>query len=128
MLLALAGIILDCSDPRELSDFYIRATGGEVLRSSPDGDFIRFGGTLLMFRGIAGYQRPSWPSPALPMQMHMDFYVEDVDAAEKQLQELGATTAACQPHRPDGLVVMLDPAGHPFCIATRDGVPAEWQV
>lgn len=53
------------------------------------------------------------------MQIHFDFYADDLDEAEALLRRHGATTPEFQPHRGDGLVVMLDPAGHPFCIGTR---------
>lgn len=46
---------------------------------------------------------------------------------EAHLQLHGAVTAECQPHRDNGLVVMLDPAGHPFCTGSRicDGSQVE---
>jgi hypothetical protein len=54
------------------------------------------------------------------MQTHLDFFVDGLDEAEALLlQQHGATTPECQPHREDGLAVMRDPAGHLFCIATR---------
>ena len=49
----------------------------------------------------------------------LDFFADDLDETEALLRQLGATTPDYQPHREDGLVVMLDPAGHPFCIGTR---------
>ncbi|WP_161790251.1 VOC family protein [Streptacidiphilus carbonis] len=50
----------------------------------------------------------------------MDFFVTDLDSAKKQLHAHGATTPQHQPNdRARGLIVMLDPAGHPFCIAAR---------
>ena len=55
----------------------------------------------------------------VPMQTHLDFFVDDLDEAEALLLQHGATTPECQPHREDGLAVMRDPAGHLFCIATR---------
>lgn len=60
--------------------------------------------------------------------VHLDFYVADIVEAEGRLQSLGATTPEHQVHRDDGLIVMLDPAGHPFCIATREGVPPDLLV
>lgn len=124
----IGGIVIDCADGRVLSEFYERATGGEVVRSSADGDFIKVGGVLLLIRELTDYAAPTWPSTEVPMQFHMEFYVADLVEAEGRLQSLGATTPEYQVHRDDGLVVMLDPAGHPFCIATREGVPPELQV
>lgn len=124
----IGGIVIDCADGRVLSEFYEQATGGEVVRSSADGDFIKVGGVLLLIRELPDYVAPTWPSAEVPMQFHMEFYVADLVEAEGRLQSLGATTPEYQVHRDDGLVVMLDPAGHPFCIATREGGPPELQV
>jgi hypothetical protein len=41
--------------------------------------------------------------------------VVNLDGAEAAVLRLGATKAAVQP-RPDSFRVMIDPAGHPFCL------------
>ena len=46
---------------------------------------------------------------------HLDFYVDDLDEAQATLVARGARVADPQPN-PDRWRVMLDPAGHPFCI------------
>jgi hypothetical protein len=53
------------------------------------------------------------------MQIHLDFFVDNLNEAEALLHQHGATTPEYQPHKDNGLRVMLDPAGHPFCIANR---------
>jgi len=73
----------------------------------------------VIFREVEEYRAPTWPSPDVPLQVHLDFFVDDVDTAEALLRRHGATTHDYQPHRENGFVVMLDPAGHPFCIGTR---------
>jgi hypothetical protein len=73
----------------------------------------------VIFREVEAYQAPTWPSPDVPLQIHLDFFVDDPNEAEMLLQQHGATSPEYQPNRENGLVVMLDPAGHPFCIATR---------
>lgn len=50
----------------------------------------------------------------LQMMMHLDFEVGDLAAAVEHAQQLGATLAEHQPQ--DNVRVMLDPAGHPFCL------------
>jgi hypothetical protein len=47
----------------------------------------------------------------------IDFYAQAFGA--RTSHALGAVTCDFQPHRAQGNVVMLDPAGHPFCIGTR---------
>jgi hypothetical protein len=46
--------------------------------------------------------------------MHFDFQVGDLDTAVAEAVELGATIAQFQPN--DNLRVLIDPAGHPFCL------------
>jgi hypothetical protein len=52
------------------------------------------------------------------MQMHLDIWVADVPAGVEWATECGATEAEYQPKNrdPDRLRVMIDPAGHPFCL------------
>ena len=46
--------------------------------------------------------------------MHLDVMVEDLDAGEAAVLELGATRHDHQPGTT--FRVFLDPAGHPFCL------------
>ncbi|BDZ58948.1 VOC family protein [Barrientosiimonas endolithica] len=48
------------------------------------------------------------------MQLHLDIGVCDLDAAVADAQRLGARLADFQPQ--DDVRVLLDPAGHPFCL------------
>jgi hypothetical protein len=50
----------------------------------------------------------------MPQQMHLDVIVDDLDSGEAAVLELGATKHAHQPS--SRFRVMLDPAGHPFCL------------
>jgi len=67
---------------------------------------------------VDGYQPPSWPEGQVPKQMHLDLAVDDLDQAEAEAIRLGATRAQEQP-APDRWRVLLDPAGHPFCLSTQ---------
>jgi hypothetical protein len=50
---------------------------------------------------------------------HLDFEVDDLEAAVTHAVELGAEVAAFQPQ--NDVRVMLDPAGHPFCLYNDGG-------
>jgi hypothetical protein len=118
----LAAVIIDCRDPVPVAAFYQAAGGGEITRTDDDAVYVTLGGMLLIFRQVEGYQPPTWPSEDVPMQIHMDFFVDDLDEAEALLHQHGATTLKLPPgqHADPGLLrVMLNPAGHPFCIGTR---------
>ena len=60
--------------------------------------------------------RPVWPPQegAQQMQLHLDLQVDDLDQAVAYAVECGAELAAFQPQ--ERVRVMLDPAGHPFCV------------
>ncbi|MGW4440093.1 VOC family protein [Streptomyces sp. NPDC004596] len=113
-----AAVTFDCADPAELARFY-----GELLGMSAQftsDDFIllgKDGATGLAFNRLAGYRPPTWPDPAQEKQAHIELGVDDLDVAEKHLLDLGATKPGFQP-QPERWRVLLDPAGHPFCITT----------
>jgi catechol 2,3-dioxygenase-like lactoylglutathione lyase family enzyme len=115
----LGAVIVDCADADPISRFYEVAAGAQVTKRDIDAVWVQIGGTLVIFREVEGYQPPTWPASDVPMQVHLDFFVDDLDDAERALQRAGATTEQHQPHRSDGLIVMRDPAGHLFCIGTR---------
>ena len=118
-MLDLAAIIVDCADPHPVAQFYVAAAGGDVVRADPDGVWITFGGNNVIFRRVDDYRPPTWPGNDEQLQAHLDFYVDDLAAAREQLERLGARTSAHQPHGQSDLIVMLDPAGRPFCIGPR---------
>lgn len=115
----LSCLVLDCADARPMAAFYSAIGGSEVTDLDATGAYVRLSGILLAIRVVDDYVPPTWPAGDVPPQMHMDFEVDDMEEAEVFLNAHGATTAGYQAHRADGLVVMLDPAGHPFCIGTR---------
>ncbi|MER7927247.1 VOC family protein [Streptomyces sp. NPDC096057] len=74
-----------------------------------------------MFQQTDGYRAPVWPpveSEQRPM-MHFDFQVGDLDSAVAEAVALGATVAQFQPQ--ENVRVLLDPAGHPFCLCLDEG-------
>ncbi|WEV26634.1 VOC family protein [Streptomyces sp. 71268] len=112
-----AAVTFDCPDPAVLARFYGEILGLPVAFSSDD--FVMLGeegAPGLGFNRLADYRRPTWPDPAQEKQAHIDFAVDDLEAAEARLLALGATKAEFQPE-PDRWRVLLDPAGHPFCVS-----------
>jgi glyoxalase superfamily protein len=63
---------------------------------------------------VLDYRAPEWPGQEHPQQLHVDVVVDDLDVAEAAVLELGA---AKHEHQPGTTFrVLLDPAGHPFCL------------
>ena len=73
-------------------------------------------GDSMAFQAVRGYRAPEWPGQEHPQQMHIDVVVDDLDAAEAAVLDLGATKHAHQPGTT--FRVFLDPAGHPFCLCS----------
>jgi hypothetical protein len=109
-------ITLDCADAKALAEFWRAALDGKIAYESENFCGVETpGGVWIGAYRIDGYEPPAWPDGSPPKQFHLDFAVDDLDAAEAQALELGATSADHQPE-PDRWRVLLDPAGHPFCV------------
>ena len=112
------GAVLDGPDARALARFYAGLLGWKVEKEEPDWATIHPGDGVayLGFQTSPEYVRPVWP-PAegeQQMMMHLDIEVDDLEAAVSDALEAGATLADYQPQ--EDVRVMLDPAGHPFCL------------
>lgn len=114
----LASVALDCEDPSALGAFWAALIGGEVAFSSDEFVAVRTDRGWLAAVRVPDHRPPTWPAGALPKQMHLDLAVSDLDEAESEALRLGATRASEQP-APDRFRVLLDPAGHPFCLSTQ---------
>lgn len=110
---------IDCPDPAVLADFYSALLGMRRLVESPDGGVIAItdGTATLALMRVADYAPPTWPEPGQLQQMHLDVSVADLDAGVRQAVALGAREAAHQAD-PERWRVLVDPAGHPFCLTT----------
>jgi hypothetical protein len=114
----LAMVNLDCADPRALAAFYHGVLGWEVTASEDAYAMISDGTTGIGFGRVEGFTPPSWPDEDAAKRYHLDLYVDDLDKAEALCRELGAVRPDFQPGG-DRWRVLLDVAGHPFCICPR---------
>jgi Glyoxalase-like domain len=114
----LGSVALDCPDAGQLAAFYAKITGGAVTYAGEDWATVKGPGGRIDFQTAPGYQPPAWPDPSSSMQMHLDFDVDDADAAEARVLAAGATKFTFQPG--DHFRVYADPAGHPFCLCIED--------
>jgi hypothetical protein len=110
----------DCPDATALAEFYHRIVGGDLVPGDDDEWVeVRTPDGTIAFQQIDGHRAPTWPEGDVPQQGHIDIDVVDLDAAERSVVGLGADKAAVQP-RPDQFRVMIDPAGHPFCLVLAE--------
>lgn len=108
-------VVIDCPDPAALAAFYSELLGLPVTHRSHDWVVVADDDTTsgLAFQLAEDHQPPRWPDPARPQQVHIDVMVDDLDAADAMVREIGARRL------PHGDHVYADPAGHPFCLIRR---------
>lgn len=113
------GVQLDAPDGRELAHFYARLLGWQIFNENDSGAAVapsEDAGYNLAFETEEHYVRPVWPTEEgkPQMMMHLDVEVDDLEEAVAYAVSVGAEVAAYQPQ--ETVRVMLDPAGHPFCL------------
>lgn len=114
----LSGVTVNAPDAIVLARFYAEITGGAAKGNShwatvtgPHAD--------IGFQQVEDFRPPVWPVGAVPMQLHLDFFVDDLPATEARVLAAGATRFDFQPNS-DHCFVYADPVGHPFCLSTWD--------
>jgi catechol-2,3-dioxygenase len=113
----LRAVVLDTPEPRKLAEFYRALVGGEITYDDGEWVKLRDGDTVVLsFQLAPDYQPPVWPSAEHGQQFHIDVSVDDVDRAEAEVLDLGATKHEVQPPEGEAWRVYLDPTGHPFCL------------
>jgi len=114
------GVVLDAPNARQLAHFYADLLGWKLATETDNHCTLgpTSGVAYLATQTATGYIAPVWPNESGQQQMmlHLDFEVSDLDAAVAHALELGARLADFQPQ--DSVRVLLDPAGHPFCLYT----------
>jgi|SRR5687768_2773248 len=117
-LVRVGTVNMDCRDSQAMADFYGKLLGWEIKWR--DGTFIILGnpdgGPDISFEPYEDYEPPVWPEqPGEQWKMiHLDMSVDDLEAAVQHAIACGARLADYQGR--DDIRVMLDPAGHPFCL------------
>jgi len=123
----LSNTVLGTPDPSGLAEFY-RLLLGWVYRDedhASDETWVVIkppeGGPGLSSQLETEHEPPAWPTErgTQQMQLHLDLGVQDLPAEVARAEALGARPAQWQPQ--DDVRVMLDPAGHPFCLFAPGG-------
>lgn len=133
----LSGPVIGCADAFVMAEFYAALLGWDVVDRSeavPGGwALVRSpaGDQKLEFQREEPFVPPVWPTVAGEQQMgmHLDIAVDNLGAGSgapgsesltrwnefvDHAVSLGARRAEHQPQ--EHVLVMLDPAGHPFCL------------
>ena len=114
----LAMVTLDCADPAESAAFWSAMLGWTVVASERDYAMLAGPDHALGFGRVEGYAAPGWPNERGSKQFHFDLAVDDLDDGQARAVELGAVPVDPQPG--ETWRVLLDPAGHPFCLTKAE--------
>lgn len=121
------GVVLDTDDVAGLTRFYAELRGWRIHHLDEEDAALDPGEGVayLSVQRNAQYVRPTWPCEPGRQQMmlHLDFEVTDLAAETSRAITLGASLPEHQPQ--PNVRVLLDPAGHPFCLYTGADEPAE---
>jgi len=130
-MMRISGPVFDAADPVALARFYERLLGWEMVAlegpgngSPPEDGWAKLrspsGDQKIEFQWEQHYVAPTWPyaDGHQQMMMHLDIGVADLEEGVAWALAVGASVAAHQPQ--EGVRVMLDPAGHPFCLFPDD--------
>ncbi|MBB5916473.1 catechol 2,3-dioxygenase-like lactoylglutathione lyase family enzyme [Nocardia transvalensis] len=111
-------ITLNCADETALAAFWAAMLGGEIVYRDDNVAVVHTTRGVLATVRVQDYAPPTWPGGDTPNNQHLDLVVDDLDSGERESVHLGARRADRQP-QPDRWRVLLDPAGHPFCLTTH---------
>lgn len=118
------GLVLDCTNPGPLADFWQSAIGFE--ERSGDGDpYITLSASSLR-RPLNHLTLQKVPEPkSVKNRCHIDLFAGDVHGEVERLTALGATVTTRMPEGATGddlfFAEMADPEGHEFCVIARPG-------
>ena len=117
------GVAIEAPDPAALARFYAELLGWPIGHEEPGTTVLATpeGAVYVVFAQATDYVAPVWPpgDGAQRPMMHLDVQVGDLDSSVAEAVALGATLATSQPQ--ENVRVLLDPAGHPFCLCRDDG-------
>lgn len=117
--LRVSTVNFSAADVPGLSRFYAELLGYAVHDDEPDWHYLAApdDSVALSVQDEPTHQAPVWPQTeqAQQIQAHLEVRVDGgLEAAVHRAVALGATLAAYQSQ--DDVRVLLDPAGHPFCL------------
>lgn len=115
MIGRLHGIVIDCAEPQTLATFYEALLG--MIRVQDEPGWVVIGDAAdrpgVAFQRVEHFTPPTWPEGERPQYVHFDVRVDDLNAGEMAVLEIGATRIE---GGGDDFRVFADPVGRPFCL------------
>lgn len=115
-------VVFDAADLDTESAFWAAVLDGKVATDEDWHMIVVDGDPRMAVQLAPDHEPPQWPDGA-SQQIHLDLWVDDIDAAHEEVMALGATLLkpAEETDEPDSFQVYADPAGHPFCLCWITG-------
>lgn len=128
----LLSVVVDTADPDVSCRFWQDLLGYERLYDDVDAhgtQWVTIGhrespSDRLSFQRVEAPAPPTWPEGPRPQQLHLDVRVDDLDAAGRRAEAIGARPLAdTVVHAEESFRVYADPDGHPFCLVQQNRAP-----
>lgn len=115
-------VVFDTADLDAESSFWAGMLDGVVDKEDDWHSLIVDGQPIMGFQLAPNHIPPEWPDGEQQQQVHLDLWVDDLQAAHQKAISLGARLL--QPAEDldavEGWQVYADPAGHPFCFCWHE--------
>ena len=110
-------VVFDAADIEAESSFWASLLDGTVHADDDWHSIVVDGEWRLAVQLAPNHVPPQWPDGE-PQQIHLDLWVEDLEAAHEEAIAKGARLlkAAEDTGEDELFQVYADPAGHPFCL------------
>ncbi len=111
-------VCIDCADAHETADFYGRLLGWEPTIRQPNWVLMRDpgGGTGLSFQAERGYRAPRGPSSRTRRTRCCISTSRSTTSRRRSRTRSRRARVWPITNRVERVRVLLDPAGHPFCL------------
>lgn len=113
----------DAPDLAVESAFWAGLLGGTVAPEDDWHSLLVDGQWRMGFQLAPNHVAPEWPTGDQQQQIHLDVWVDDLQAAHRKVLALGGRLLQ-ESQNLDAIEqwqVYADPAGHPFCLCWADG-------
>lgn len=112
----IGAVTLDCAphQVKAMVAFYSKLLGYTAHHVDGPFPYLEGDGVSITLQREEGYSPPDWPDGPAGQQAHIDLAVKSIPEAREYALSIGAVDSPAQ--FGDNWHIMLDPAGHPFCL------------
>jgi len=121
----LDGTTVNAPDALALAKFYAEITDG-VARGTSHWAAVTGSNGFLAFQQVDDFRPPEWPGKDVPMQLHLDFLVDDLEATGTRV--LAPPGARCSTSSPTPITASCTPTRQATRSACRPGTVGGWST